>query len=253
MNKLIKLFIASLLLVSFSIGQELSDWKGWIANDPNAEVSDSEAQAVAELSDAFDGVTAAQADGLFNLAEGELTDAEVGNLVGDNHGATISAVAGVTSTNISTGLNITTITLADHVMVITDSEGSGGHGDLKIIDFPIGMIYVLSVVADMSNSAVTGMGATSAVDMALGSATVLTNAETLGNANVDFVAAVSEDLTAGVGVYDILTNTPQTEDGHTTSTDVWLCVAVEDSDMTATGNMTIDGTIVVTWVNTGDY
>ena len=73
------------------------------------------------------------------------------------------------------------------------------------------------------------------------------------NANVDFVAKVDGTLVAGKDTIDLVINTPQTEDGHTTSTDVWLCVAVTDTDMTATGTMTLTGTIVITWLNTGDY
>jgi len=168
-------------------------------------------------------------------------------------GSTLSSATGVVGVSSISSYNKSTITLTDYAMVITDSEGSGGHGALKIVDFPLGMIYVIGVVGDMSSSAIAGAGATSAVDMALGSATTLTDAETLGNANVDFVAAVSEDLIASVGVYDLVTNTPQTEDGHTAATDVYLCVAIEDSDMSATGSITLSGTIVITWLNTGDY
>jgi len=166
---------------------------------------------------------------------------------------TLSTATGVVGTTYSAALNQTTITLTNYSMVTTDAGIAGGHGALKLVDFPEGMIYVLGVIGDMSCSAVTGITATGAVDMALGSATTLTDAETLGNANVDFVAKVDETLTASAGVWDLVTNTPQTEDGHTTATDVWLCVAIENTSITATGTMTLSGTIVISWVNTGDY
>ena len=166
---------------------------------------------------------------------------------------TLSTATGVVGTTYSAALNQTTITLTNYSMVTTDAGAAGGHGALKLVDFPEGMIYVLGVVGDMSCSAVSGISATGAVDMALGSATTLTDAETLDNANVDFVAKVDETLTASVGVWDLVTNTPQTEDGHTAATDVWLCVAIENTSITATGTMALSGTIVISWVNTGDY
>jgi len=276
--KLLKFLFAFLLMVSLSNAQA---WKGFVANQSDADVTETEAEALDELSDAIDGISAAEAVNLMDYAQAPGTDAislltaaEAGyldgasianstaskavvlNAAGDIVGVnadTLSSVTGVSGVTIVSGMNISTITLASYPMVITDSAGSGGHGALKVVDFPNGMIYVLGVVADMSSSAIAGAGATSAVDMALGSATTLTNAETLGNANVDFVAKVDEDLSSSVGVWDILTNTPQTEDGHTANTEVWLCVAIEDSDMTATGTITLSGTIVITWVNTGDY
>jgi len=168
-------------------------------------------------------------------------------------GETLSSVTGVSGVTTSAALNQSVITLTDYQMVITDSEGSGGHGTLKLVDFPIGMIYVVGVVADMAVDSVDGCANNSAFDMALGSATTLTDAETLGNANVDFVAKVDGTLVAEVDTIDLLTNTPQTEDGHTTATDVWLCVAVADANMTATGFMAITGTVTISWLNTGDY
>ncbi len=166
---------------------------------------------------------------------------------------TLSSATGIAGVTYSAALNKTTITLTVYSMPIVDSAGNGGHGTLKLVDFPEGMIYVLGVIGDMSITSQTGSADNAVFDMALGSATTLTNAQTLGNANVDFVAKVDGTLSSGADTIDLVTNTPQTEDGHTTATDVWLCVAIEDAFMSSTGTMVMSGTVVITWVNTGDY
>jgi len=174
------------------------------------------------------------------------------NVTGNN-GATLGSATGAVVTNITSAGNQTTITFTDYAMTITDSEGSGGHGALKLIDFPEGYIRATSAIGDIGITAVSGIAADGAFDMALGSATTLTNAEELGNANVDFAAKVDGTLSSGADDIDIVQTTSQDEDGHAGSTDVWLCVAVADANMTATGSMTFSGTIVITWTNLGDY
>jgi len=279
MNKLLKLFMTFLVLATFANAQLA--WKGYIARSNPAEVNAAEALAVSVFADGIEGMSAAEANNLYDYAQAPgadelalLTAAEVGysdgasiandvasknvvlNAAGDIvavNGDTLSSATGVAGVTIVSGLNISTITLTNYSMVITDSEGSGGHGVLKIIDFPEGMIYVLGVIGDMSIASQTGSADNAVFDMALGDATTLTDAETLANANVNFVAKVDGTLSSGIDTIDLITNTPQTEDGHTTATDVFLCVAIADTHMSATGTMVMSGTIVVTWVNTGDY
>jgi hypothetical protein len=197
--------------------------------------------------DFYNGIHITGSTNDIELGDGSCVDGSTTN------GATHNTATGVTNINYSGALNRTVITLTDYVMTITDSEGNGGHGALKLLDFPEGIIRVPSAIGDMSSTAISGASTTSAVDMALGSATTLTNSQTLGGANVDFVAKVDEDLVASAGVWDLVNTTSQDEDGHSASTDVWLCVAIEDADMTATGSITLSGTIVITWHNMGDY
>ncbi len=190
--------------------------------------------------------------GAFGTADGRLAD---GSLISGayTNGAVLATATGVTNVNYSSGLNQTVITFTNYAMPIVDSAGSGGHGTLKLVDFPEGVIRVPSVIGDIGITAVVGIGATGVFDMAMGSATTLTNAETLGNANVDFVAKVDGTLSSGADDIDLVNTTSQDEDGHSSNTEVWLCVAVMDADMTATGTMTFSGTIVITWHNMGDY
>jgi len=197
------------------------------------------------------GVDMSQAG--ITTADVRLSDSSL--MFGDvTNGAILATATGVTNVNYVGALNRTVITLTNYVMTMTDAAAAGSHGTLKLIDFPDGMIRATSVVGDLEVTAISGGVATTAVfDVALGSATTLTNAETLGNANVDFVAKVDGDLIGSVDTIDLLNYTSQDEDGHTSSTDVWLCVAIENASSSASGTMTWSGTIVITWHNMGDY
>lgn len=158
-----------------------------------------------------------------------------------------------TNENYVGSINQSVFTFASYPLVITDSEGSGGHGNVKLIDFPAGMIYVLGVVGNIAVDSVSGIADNGTFDMAMGSTDTDTDDETLEDAEADFVAKVDGTLVSGADTIDLVNNTPQTEDGHTTATDVWLDVSVTDANMTATGWMALTGTITITWVNTGDY
>jgi len=76
--RLLKLLTLLSLLVTFSFGQT----KYWIAREPNSVVTASEAQAVAELADAIDGISSAEADILYTVAGGGALT--LGSLIVDN-------------------------------------------------------------------------------------------------------------------------------------------------------------------------
>ena len=52
---------------------------------------------------------------------------------------------------------------------------------------------------------------------------------------------------------DLVNVTLANLDGHTSAAACYFNVAVTDTDMSATGTMTMSGTIVITWTNLGDY
>jgi len=117
--KLIKFLIVLLLMV----GATNAQWKGFIAGQSDADVTETEAEAVDVLSDAidgitsseadaldvvgdaFDGITAAQADGLLNLGEGELTDTEVGYLNGAVPANTVASKAAILTSGVDLDLS----------------------------------------------------------------------------------------------------------------------------------------------------
>lgn len=255
---------AIILIVLFSVGwlTHVNNW--WIEDSVITGSTINDCAIGGTTPAAIEGTTiegTTITDGAFSVTGGEASDLKsntycdgsIINPISTNNSSLVTETAYITTSNHIGVINQSTITLKTYPMVITDSGGSGGHGVLKLIDFPIGMIYVFGAVCDVVVDSVSGIAADGTFDMALGSATTLTNSATLGNANVDFVAKVDGTLVEGIDNIDLVLNTPQTEDGHTTATDVYFCVAVTDANMTATGWMAISGTFVVTWLNTGDY
>ncbi len=171
------------------------------------------------------------------------------------NGSTLNTATGVTNVNYASALNRTVVTLTAHAMDITDTGGAnGGHGALKILDFPEGYIRIEGVIGDIAiTSKSGGVSATAVFDMAMGTVTTDVGQATLAGTNVDIVAKVDGDLVGSADTIDLVDTTTQDEDGHSGSTDVWLCVAVEDASISSTGTMVMSGTIVITWYNLGDY
>ena len=169
-------------------------------------------------------------------------------------GATIGAsVTGAVLKNYVGATNQTIITFTNYAMPITDSGGNGGHGTLLLATFPEGMIDADGFIGDIEISEVAGIDAAGTFDMGIGTITVDVSNETLAGAEQDLVNEVGGTLVGGADTIDLVNVTLNQLDGHTTAVAVYFNVAVTDSDMTATGSMTMSGTIVITWSNLGDY
>ena len=133
----------------------------------------------------------------FGTADMRLSNSD---LIVGNHGATLGSATGAVAVNYLSASNQTIVTLTDYAMPIVDSEGSGGHGSLKIIDFPEGIIRIEGVIGDISITAVSGIGATGTFDMAMGSTDTDTDDETLEGAEVDlFLSSFLLILVSGKG------------------------------------------------------
>ena len=167
--------------------------------------------------------------------------------------ATLGSATGGTFVTYGSRANQTVITFSDYHIPIVDSEGNGGHGSLKLIDFPAGMIDINGIVADVSIDSVSGIAADGTFDMGLGTATVGTDNAVLAGAEQDLVNKVDGTLVTGADTIDLVNVTLANLDGHTTAKDCYFNVAVTDANMTDDGWMAIYGTIVITWINLGDY
>jgi len=182
----------------------------------------------------------------------DIVTAEDFKVTGDN-GSALADATGLAVVNSVSGLNRTVITLTDYSLTLTDSEGNGAHGSVKLIDFPEGIIQVLGAIGDLALTAATGIAATATYDIGLGTETIGVGDAVLSGAEVDIVAKVEGDLTGSAVTVDMVADTSATFDGHSTADDVWFNVAIEDDDVTGTGAVTVNGTIVVSWLNLGDY
>ena len=168
-------------------------------------------------------------------------------------GATVGGAALAVVVNHVGATNQTVATFTNYLLVITDSEGQGGHGGLKLLDFPAGMIDIYGVIGDIAFTAGVGVTTTATYDFGIGTETFATDNAALSAAEQDIVTKVEGDLTASAVDADFVNVTLANFDGHTTADDVWFNVVFEDNDMTATGTITVNGTIVITWANLGDY
>lgn len=147
----------------------------------------------------------------------------------------------------------TLLTFTGAVVTMTDATTAGNQGTLDIYDFPAGNIVILgAVVALTLTKGSGGLTSTAAAVASLGSAVVGTGDATLTGTEADIVASTVATLVAGVGVFNAQNTTVPVFDGTNTNTKVNLNIAVPDAGSTANDTITVSGTVLLTWINTGD-
>lgn len=169
------------------------------------------------------------------------------------------AVAGGGVTLVENGdgaFHKTVFTLTATEVTVTDTAGvNGAQGNLKIYDFPEGVIVQGGCVANVTTLAGAGGIADGAeVVLALGSVAAGVGDATLTSTEADFVASFAGTLVAGAGAFTKYGEPSVTSfDGHTTAVDLIFNVAVPDADVSANDTLAVDGTITCTWWNNGDW
>lgn len=180
----------------------------------------------------------------------EVTD---GGAVKSLSGVGAAAGAGNVATEYGTGYaHQTVLTLTDVSVSIAD--GAPGFGTLKIYDFPAGYIQSQGLVADITLTAGAG-GITDDFDGDISFGTTGTADGTLDGTDVNWVASTgTTQAAAGIGAADcVITATEQTiKDGHTTASDLYVSIIIDDADISALDTLAINGTITITWMNLGD-
>ena len=151
----------------------------------------------------------------------------------------------------------TTITITDLSITITDATTVGAHGSQKIYDFPEGVIVVEAAMMNLTTLAGSGgIGDTAALIGALGSAAAGTNNETLTTTEADIIASTAGTLSGGAGTLVGVgpgSGLNAKLDGHTTPADVYLNIVVPDAGSSASDTVVVSGTIVLLWLNLGDF
>lgn len=214
-----------------------------IGGDPLNGTESTEVTATAAELNILGGVTATAAE--LNMLDGAV----------DGVGAKAGALNVATET--LGHVQKTVLTLAAQPVTVTFEVGDdSGHGTLKLYDFPAGVLNILGVVADLSvnvhasaNIADTGSG-----DLALG--TTATADGTLNSTDVDLLpsTAITDPMVAGVGAAAGHLAAAAIFDGTTTAKALNLNIAFDAGDVTtADGEALVSGTIVVHWINLGDY
>lgn len=147
----------------------------------------------------------------------------------------------------------TVLTMTNLSITMTDATTAGCHGSQKIYDFPAGVIQILGCVTDLAITAgAGGITDTASVVGSVGTAAVGTDNATLTSTEANVVPSTAATLTAGAGNCDGESTASPILDGTGTATDLFLNFAVPDAGSSANDTLTVNGTVVVTWVNFGD-
>lgn len=170
---------------------------------------------------------------------------------------TASGTAGVTmeDTSLGGGLHQTTFTLTDVAMTMTDAGAAGTHGALQLLDFPAGNLLFLGGTSDLALvSDAAGLDADAELVAAVGTVTVGTDNATLTTTEADLIPSTVATLTASVGAMagKSLTAGVVVFDGTSTAKNAFLNMAAPDADTDADDEVTVNGTVTLTWLNLGD-
>lgn len=172
---------------------------------------------------------------------------------------TRSAVSGLVIKETGAGaVRQTVLELTNVSVTITRNGTTSVYGGLQLATFPEGVNIVLGGVASLTvtRGETTNMTATAPLVAAVGSVTASNNA-TLSSTEADVVASSAFTLVAGTKTAGGHLATAAIYDGHTTARPVFLNFAGDNTtdQCVATGNssVTVTGTIVLTWIQLGDY
>lgn len=168
------------------------------------------------------------------------------------------SVSTVTAKHVQLGpLCVTTLTLANVAQAVVNGTEYQG---TKIYDFPQCRINVLGVTATLQQKTTSALASTlnasSTGAIALGTATA-SNVSLTGTMvdllpSTAFTSSATINV-AGTAVSAALAAAAQF-DGTTTAKDVYLNTAyATTTDVDGDATQTISGTVVITWLNLGDY
>ncbi len=172
---------------------------------------------------------------------GELTDAQAG--------ATVEATAPAVTTAGRVQKTVFTFTATP---ITATNGGVDAAGGVKLFDFPEGNLLLLGVVGNLVFTAGAGIDTDAAMVASIGTA-VATNANaTLTSTEADIVASTVATLTTSAVTLNLQNTATVFLDGTAGAKDVYLNVAVPDADTTATGVVSVTGSLTLTWINLGD-
>lgn len=176
----------------------------------------------------------------------------------DNSEVGAPAVSTVTAKHVQIGpLCITTLTLDNVAQTVTNGTE---YQSTKIYDFPEGRISVLGVTARLKQKTTSAIASTinSGVTMAVALGTAAASNVSLTGTMADLLPSTNLTTSttinvAGAAVGAALAATAQF-DGTSTAKDVYLNTGfATTTDIDGNGTQTISGTVVISWVNLGDY
>jgi len=143
----------------------------------------------------------------------------------------------------------TTLTLTD-VAISCAEGGTKEYGSALIYTFPQGAIKVLGITIDLD---LASADYASAEEGDLGLGTVAATDQALATTDITWLAASSVVFAGDPGAVTVTDQDDAVaiQDGTTTPCPVYLNVAMDNGG--GAGDITVSGTVKITWVNLGDY
>lgn len=192
-----------------------------------------------------------QKNGSFHITDKLDTDTELGSVP-----AAVGAYVSVKHVQVGP-FCVSTFTLNNVPQTVTNGTE---YQSTQIYDFPEGRLHVLGCTASLQQKTTSALATTinASSTMAFGLGTAAASATTLATTMVDLLP--STNLTssatinvAGTAVGAALAAAAQF-DGTSTAKDMYLNTAyATTTDVDGDGTQTMSGTIVLTWINLGDY
>ena len=143
----------------------------------------------------------------------------------------------------------TVFTLVSLPVSVVGATGVG-FGGTQIYDFPAGVLWVFACMMNLTfDTTGTNLSATDGGDCSIG--TTVAGDGTLSSTDEDLCPETSVDpLSDGATGY---LAAGAMFDGSATAKDVYVNMLIDDGDIGDTESLLISGTIIITWVNLGDY
>ena len=173
-------------------------------------------------------------------------------------GVGAAAGTGVTASEGGNGVvQKTLLTLSAAQITMADATQGGG---LKIYDFPEGRILILGVTATMTMTTTSILANTlnASVTCNWGVGTTIQASATLATTEQDLIPVTAWTSSATINVANTATSKALAAsaqfDGTATAKDAYLNLAVAGAtDIDADATVTCSGTVLITWINLGDY
>lgn len=168
------------------------------------------------------------------------------------------ATGGITVKNVQFGpFCQTTLTLNNVPQAVVNGTEYQG---TKIYDLPEGRIFVLGCTATLQQKTTSALASTlnASSTGSIGIGTATASATTLATTMVDLIPATAFTSSATINVAGTAVSAALAAaaqfDGTTTAKDVYLNTAyATTTDVDGNATQTISGTVILTWVQLGDY
>lgn len=154
-------------------------------------------------------------------------------------------------------LKQTEIVFDGHTLTVTDSGANGGHASRTLFTCPVGNTLILGAYAELTlTEATANIGDTASIVAAIGTTATATDNATLTTTEANIVASTAFTLVSSTKTAEMISTDselPATFDGTSTAIAPKLNVAIPAGDISADGDLTIDGTILITWMSLGPF